>query len=167
MNSKIKLVLLTIVITINVVFLSFEQLTSILISIISIFLAVTILFIINSKSIILKSFLFVCLIFFQIIAFYKFSYGYENKNLKKNLYLNSKWTWNSDNVNYRISVKKDSIIFYDENEFIDIFNFKIENDLIYFDSKEGEKFIWKVLYFDKKLLKIKEDEEIITIKLIN
>ncbi len=167
MNSKKALTLLIIVNSINSVFFSFEKVETIILSIV--FVVIAILIILTTKA---KSKLFfvtaaISLIIVQTILFIIISDANNNeklnRTLKTNIINNSKWEWNLDNVNYSISVKNDSISFYDENELIDVFFFKIDDNKIYFNSITGEYFMWELVNVDNNQLKIIEDNDVLSL----
>jgi hypothetical protein len=162
MDSKKAPLLLVIVTAINAVFFSFQEVETILLSIVFIALGILIL-----KLTVKRSALFLlsalALISVQTITFYMISGKHENVNLKEILINNSKWEWVLDDVNYSISIKNDSISFYDEKEFIDVFFFEIDDNKIYFNSKAGETFIWEIISAKNNHLKIKDDEDVILV----
>lgn len=162
MNSKKGLILLVLVTAINGVFFSFQKVETILLSIVFIVLAILFIKLTVKRSAFFLLFA-LTLIIVQTTTFYIISEMNENVNLKEILVNNSKWEWDLDNVNYSISIKNDSISFYDENEFIDDFYFKIDDNKIYFNSKEGERFIWEIISVKNNHLKIKDDDDIILV----
>ena len=163
MNSKKAPILLVTVTAINAVFFSFQKVETILLSIVFIALGILILKL-SAKRSALFLISALALIIVQTITFYMISGKHKNVNLKEILINNSKWEWDLDNVNYSISIKNDSISFYDEKEFIDVFFFEIDDNKIYFNSKAGETFIWEIISVKNNQLKVKDDDDVILVK---
>lgn len=98
------------------------------------------------------------LILFEIVLFYFFTEQKENIGLDRIFLNQTKLEWKSDDVKYSVSIKNNLAYFYDENEFIEKFKYKINGNEIYFHSSAGENLKWVIIEKNKTTLKIIEDE---------